>query len=125
MKSLSLFKNLTWFLSVLLILAPINAAFASTMMSHSDMDKVSFSTIDLNTTHDMMAETETHHHTQSNNMDDNSCKAECANCVFCSATSVISNYITLKFDNTPRYENFKPQLTSIDINVDIRPPISI
>jgi len=94
-------------------------------MNHSTMSVNSHSIESMSLSHEMMVNLESHHQDNISNMDENSCKVECANCVFCSATGVTASYFSSTFDNNthPIILNF--HLQSIDIFVDIRPPINV
>ena len=124
MKSRSIHKHLAWLLSLLIILGPISTAFAGSSMNHSNMSADSHESMNLS--HEMMVNFDSHHQDNTSNMmDENSCKAECANCVFCSATGVTASYFSTTFDNNTHPTILNSHLQSIDIFVDIRPPINV
>lgn len=123
----SIYKHLAWLLAILLIIAPISAAFGGNSMSHSSMGTELDSLKTMNMSHQVMTDTNTqnHAHDNSNKMDNQSCQVECAHCVFCSATSVTTSLYTFIFNNTILHEILITRLQSIDVFVDIRPPIIV
>jgi len=125
MKNRSFHKHFALLLSLLIILGPISTSFAGGSMDHANMKSHSQSVENVNLSHEMTVNLiASHHQDNTSNMDENSCKAECANCVFCSATGVTGSYFLSTFDNNTHHIIFKSHLQSIDILVDIRPPIN-
>ena len=132
MKSRQLYKSFAFFLSLILVISPINFAVSGDFISHADMQHESVS--DVNTInsdhhmHEMSAshiDEEQHSSNISSNTSEEDCQSECANCVYCSASNVTSNDSTLMF-----YTSANPQISkyfskSIDHSVDIRPPINL
>ena len=141
-------KIVSLLLALLMVLAPVSAVLASSNMSHGNSKVTHASEIQhemqIVAMHHHDPKTSLHassHHTFNDNLDsvvsisldntskDNNhdtneshCQDECANCVFCSTSTVTNNYLNITVQNTSILENLKSFLTSIDINVDLRPP---
>ena len=104
----------TCFLSVILIISPINAAMSGDFMSHSESEQTSISADSAeikNTSHHMhdMSNTIDHQlHNQENTTDTEKCPSECANCVYCSASNVTNNDSSLIFYTslTPEFSKY-------------------
>lgn len=119
-------KILSVLLTVLLLLAPVEAALSGDFYSHlGTADSSSEQVISASTHHMDVSKklSSSDHHHGDHEVDENSCPSQCANCVYCSAANVMSNSISLSV-----YESVAPEvnindLKSIDISVDIRPPI--
>lgn len=119
-------KILSILLTVLLFLAPVEAALSGDFYSHLGTTESSANQLISTSIHHMDASknlASSDHHHGDHEVDENSCQSQCANCVYCSAANVMSNSISLSV-----YESVAPEvnindLKSIDISVDIRPPI--
>ena len=119
-------KTLSILLTVLLLLAPVEAALSGDFYSHLGTTDSSTSQLISTSIHHVEASknlSSLGHQHGDHEVDENSCQSQCANCVYCSAANVMSSSISLSV-----YESVAPEvnindLKSIDISVDIRPPI--
>jgi len=119
------FRNLAWLLAVILFTSPVNFVMAGDFMSHAEMTHETSSMDVSHSNHEMSDSSDHQTHKQSHKTDQNNCQVECANCVYCSASNVSSFGNSLLFYSSSTPEAIKYFSQSIDINVDIRPPINI
>ena len=125
MKSRLTYKNLAWLLAVILFTSPVNFAMAGDFMSHAEMTHENSSMNVSHTNHEISDGSDHQSHKQNNKTDENNCQVECANCVYCSASNISSSDNSLLFYRSSTPEAIQYFAQSIDINVDIRPPINI
>ena len=134
MKSRHSIKHLAVFLCILMIFSPISFAMSSVSLSHSEIKNSSemATQITARITSEMHHESHSlssineHFHDKTNSQIDNTddCKSECANCVYCNASSITSSDSSLMLYTVTHFEITKYFLKSINHSVDIRPPIN-